>query len=122
MSHKPSVVVVDDDDDLREVLAELLEAEGYDVHTAPDGGEALNLLVDLEEPPALVLLDWRMPEMSGRELLGALRSERTWSRTLVAIVSGAKPEGISGAEYLPKPLNPEDVLALARRAVEQRAR
>lgn len=61
----PSVLVVDDDEDLLEVLREVIEDEGYRVRTAQDGQAALDLLRS-EKPPCLILLDLKMPGMDGQ--------------------------------------------------------
>jgi DNA-binding response OmpR family regulator len=61
------VEVVDDDDDIRDALRELLEDEGYDVCTAADGLEALAKMT--ARPPCVVLLDLMMPRMNGWQVL-----------------------------------------------------
>jgi CheY-like chemotaxis protein len=58
------VMIVEDDEDLREVMATLLESEGYAVVAAHDGADALTLLADGTRP-FLILLDWMMPNMDG---------------------------------------------------------
>lgn len=60
----PYILVVDDDDDIRETLSEALELAGYAVKTAPHGGEALSLLAEGEKP-CLIVLDLMMPVMDG---------------------------------------------------------
>lgn len=67
------VLVVDDDPDVRSVLAMLLGVHGYDVVEAEGGAEALAHL-DGRGIPSLILLDLRMPGMSGEELIEALRA------------------------------------------------
>ena len=71
----PSLLVVDDDDDIRESFAEALTDEGYDVITATDGRNALDVLAQ-ERQPHVILLDLMMPRMDGstfraRQLLDA---------------------------------------------------
>ena len=63
MNASGSVLVVDDDTDVRTLVAELLTRAGYTVSEAPNGREALKLLFD--ERPDLVLLDISMPELDG---------------------------------------------------------
>ena len=67
----PSVLIVDDDPAIRELVAEILFDEGYDVSVAGDGLEALQLVQ--EQHPALVLTDIVMPRLSGPELHERLR-------------------------------------------------
>src|SRR5947209_7901170 len=65
------VFVVDDDTGIREVIASVLEDEGFTVSTASDGEEALDQIA--VEQPALVLLDLQMPGMNGWDVLASLR-------------------------------------------------
>jgi CheY-like chemotaxis protein len=68
------LLVAEDNDDLRKVLAEALRERGYDVHTAADGAEVVQMLDVANEMPAVVLLDLVMPRVSGREVLRAMRT------------------------------------------------
>jgi len=70
--HAAHVLVVDDDMDIRQTIADILESEGYSVATAADGKAALARIT--ERPPALILLDLQMPVMTGWELLGHRRT------------------------------------------------
>jgi len=83
------VLVVDDDREYREVLAQVLRDMGWAVSTAGDGEAALALL-EGHEPPDLILLDMVMPNMDGVEFLGRLRNhaERELSRTPVVVMTG----------------------------------
>ena len=85
---QPSLLVVDDDD-TRETLAELLRDEGYAVSTARDGAQALELLE--AERPDLVLLDIVMPRTTGIELLSRLR-QRYSPAELPVIMMSAKDQ------------------------------
>jgi CheY-like chemotaxis protein len=116
--HQPSLLVVDDDD-TRESLAELLRDEGYAVSTARDGSQALELLQ--AERPDLVLLDIVMPRTTGIELLSRLRLR--WSPAeLPVIMMSAKDQSTDvvaalseGAnDYVTKPLDLPVVLARIR--------
>jgi DNA-binding response OmpR family regulator len=62
-----NVLVIDDDDDLRETLAELLSTSGHAVSVAANGEVALRWLASTTELPDLILLDWMMPRMNGLE-------------------------------------------------------
>src|SRR5687767_7062860 len=68
MSEKPKkkILLIDDEDDFREILKARLIFEGFDVIDAPDGAKGLNLI--LNERPDLVLLDLMMPEMTGYQV------------------------------------------------------
>jgi CheY-like chemotaxis protein len=61
------VLVVDDDFDIRDSLADVLRDEGYGVEVAADGEEALAQLRRMSPPPGLILLDWMMPRCDGEQ-------------------------------------------------------
>lgn len=61
----PRILVVDDEDDIRDSIAELLEAEGYEVVTARDGAEAIACLAGAAHGVSLILLDLMMPNVDG---------------------------------------------------------
>jgi CheY-like chemotaxis protein len=115
---RPSLLVVDDDD-TREALAELLRDEGYAVATAKDGAQALERLH--EHLPDLVLLDIVMPRTTGLELLGSVR-QRHSPAELPVIMMSAKGQSTDvvaalsqGAnDYVTKPLDLPIVLARVR--------
>lgn len=98
------VLVVDDEDDTRELYRELLEARGYQVATAADGVEALEVMRS-GESICLVLLDLLMPNMDGFEVLRHLSTDPRW-RDLVVWVSTSSPERVpAGVPCLPKPVD-----------------
>jgi DNA-binding response OmpR family regulator len=84
--HQRTVLIVEDDQTLRELLTELLDGAGYAVLEADDGSTALRLV--REHTPALVLLDHRLPDMSGLDVLESLRSCRDSRAIPVMLVSG----------------------------------
>jgi CheY-like chemotaxis protein len=84
--NRNTVLIVDDHREIREVMAELLEINGYRVSDAANGREALKLLEE-QEPPCLILLDLMMPVMNGWELLDQLRSREDLASLPVVIVS-----------------------------------
>jgi CheY-like chemotaxis protein len=115
-----SVLIVEDDADTREMLAELLKDEGYTVHTAQNGAVALDLLSRIDLPD-VVLVDMMMPVMTGAQFLGALRNDAQLSCIQIILTSGWVPEPtqrIAAAdriEVVPKPVNVHHLLdAIAR--------
>lgn len=68
----PEVLIVEDDSDIRDAVASLLERKGFRVRTAEHGAEALDQLEG--PPPDVILLDLRMPVMDGAELVRRLRA------------------------------------------------
>jgi CheY-like chemotaxis protein len=111
------ILVVDDNDALRENLAEALELEGYPVAVAASGDAALARLA--EEPlPRLVLLDLRMPGMGGDELLSRIRSDPRLGAVRVVVTTGDSGSGnrVAAADgLLMKPFGVADLLAALRR-------
>ena len=85
------ILVVDDDEDVRLTLVELLKAEGHDVLTASDGFEALAVM--REALPHLIISDLKMPNMSGFELLGVVR-KRFPSIAVIAISAEFTPVSV----------------------------
>jgi CheY-like chemotaxis protein len=110
------VLLVEDDDDLREVLAECLRFEGYEVEEAADGADALARL-QVGARPALVLLDLVMPRMDGRQLLAAMRVDADLADIPVVLATGTPPQdlGQEVQQILPKPIGIDDLLACVRR-------
>lgn len=111
----PSVLVVDDNDALRENLAECLEAEGYAVVAAEDGAGALALL-DRGPLPSVVLLDLMMPGMDGRALVAAIRAEPRYRDIRLVLTTGytgaQARAGIAADAVLAKPFGVRELLAV----------
>jgi cyclic di-GMP phosphodiesterase len=82
----PRIIVLDDDDGVRAVWVDALQAAGYTVNGFGLGGEVLARLPDLA--PDLILLDMMMPGMDGYEFLARLRANPASSRVPLLIVSG----------------------------------
>jgi CheY-like chemotaxis protein len=121
-----TVLVADDDDDMRSLVRETLHADGCTTMEARDGGELLEMLRDgLDEPslrPDVLVTDVKMPRLSGLGVLDAIRRAR-WDLPVVvmtvvsdeSIHSVAKRLGAVGV--LRKPFEPEDLVAAVRNAV-----
>ncbi len=103
---------MDDDDSIREVLAEVLREEGYDVSCAGNGEQALTELREHGNPD-LMLLDLMMPVMSGWELLELLQSSADLSQIPVVVVSAMNAPGV--CEHLAKPIDLDRLLATVGR-------
>ncbi len=114
------VLIVDDDPDIRDAVGECLRYEGYDVHSAADGRDALERL-EYGLRPAVILLDLMMPVLNGFDVLEALKSRPEWKSIPVVIVSanrGYEAEDLSGAvSILRKPVNVDRLLAAVEQAV-----
>jgi len=112
MTDQIQVLVVDDDDDVREILSLVLEAEGFRVRTAWNGREALNELAGFEN--GVVLLDLRMPIMSGWEVIEVLREEDRLRRIPIAICTSSPRDAPRGFPILPKPVDFDQMLGMIR--------
>jgi DNA-binding response OmpR family regulator len=111
-----TILVIDDQPDLLSNLGLTLESEGYQVLTANDGIEALNLLQT--NSVDLILADIAMPRMNGYQLYEHVREHPEWlaipflfltARTLDSDIRYGKELGVD--DYLTKPIQPEDLLA-----------
>jgi CheY-like chemotaxis protein len=111
-----SILVVDDDDDVRKMLCFVLAAEGYAAVEAHDGVEALEMM-DTDGPPALAVVDLMMPRMDGEELIRKMRQNPALALTPVAVVSGrASPStGLAVNAHLVKPVEIGELLAVVHR-------
>jgi len=113
------VLVVDDDEDIREALQIALFAAGLAAETAGDGDEALARL-RCEPRPSLVILDLMMPRRSGADLLEALRADPELAAVPVVVLSGDHTAGASAmaagaTAFLVKPVDLVDLLATMAR-------
>ena len=113
MNAPGSVLVVDDDADVRALVSELLTRAGYEVSEAPNGREALKSLFD--ERPDLVLLDISMPELDGWATLDRIR-ELSDVPVVMLSALGAELEKVralrAGADdYVTKPFGRQELLA-----------
>lgn len=109
-----TILLVDDDQDLSQLLSEYLEVEGYTCHAANDGVTGLRLAT--EQHFDLIILDIMLPQMTGIEVLKQLRQVNQSTPVLMLTAKGDDVDRILGLElgaddYLPKPCNPRELLA-----------
>lgn len=114
----PHLLIVDDDEDIREAMDLALGAEGYRVTTAGDGAEAWKLLEDGARPD-LILLDLMMPHWDGEQLLAAI-ANTSYGSIPVVVMSGhdtaaKRARALGAAEILPKPVDLDRLLATVAR-------
>jgi CheY-like chemotaxis protein len=111
---RPYVLIVEDDEDVLDTIKTLLEVEGYETRCARNGREALEVLRG-DAPPCLILLDLRMPEMNGRELLAVLGQDATLVNIPVVITTAEHdPAGVEGRRLLGKPIMVDALLDVVR--------
>lgn len=114
-SDAPTVLVIDDDVILAELLAAIVEGAGFQAVLAADGAEGLRLA--RSAGPALVLCDMSMPGVSGAEVIRSLRNDPSTSHLRLVLMSGhAAPDlrAIGADKFLAKPFFPEEVVSLLR--------
>ena len=117
-----TVLVVDDEFGVAEVLQSILEDEGYRVGTAINGKQALARLTELT--PDLIMLDYMMPIMDGTQTLAAIRANTTFSKIPIIMMSSLEEASVreTATEYnafLRKPFRAMAVLKLVGQLLEQ---
>ena len=108
------ILIVDDNQGVRESIACLLELEGYLVSTAVDGYDALEKLKE-DILPCWILLDMTMPRMGGEKCLKKIRSHSEWKDIPVTLFSATKQCHVDSmphnVDYLQKPFEVDSLLA-----------
>lgn len=112
--HTETIYVTDDDPGIRDLLAEYLGTQGYQVQTA-NCAEALDELL-VQKLPDLLVLDWMMPGEDGLSIARRLRAQPGFPPIIMLSAKGEDIDRIIGLEvgaddYLPKPFNPRELLA-----------
>jgi CheY-like chemotaxis protein len=103
------ILIVDDDADVQEALAELLATEGYTVEVAANGAEAIEVL-EREPMPCAVIVDLMMPGIVGQELLEYLRHHERLASVPVAILSASPQLAPEGYRVFTKPISVRGLL------------
>jgi CheY-like chemotaxis protein len=107
---KKPILLVEDDEAIRQALRDVLTTEGYLVYCAANGRVALNLLPVIPRP-CVILVDLMMPVMSGRELLAELREDDGFAAIPVTVISAARDlSGLGDLPVLTKPIAYEQLL------------
>ena len=114
-SRKPNILVVDDEQSVRELIALFLETSGFTVFQAPGGHEALKFVTSPDSLVDILVTDIIMPKMNGKELANRVCSVKPHIKVL--FVSAYSAEILSsqnlcptGADYIRKPFNKEALL------------
>ena len=109
-----SVLVVDDEPTIAEIVARYLERAGYDTSTAANGEEAVRLA--FESRPDLVVLDLMLPRLDGFEVLQRLHSEGDRTPVILLTAKGEHDDKLAGLrrgadDYIVKPFSPSELVA-----------
>jgi CheY-like chemotaxis protein len=117
------VLIVDDEALIRWSLAEMLSDQGYAVYEAGDGRDALAILRNPPNPVEVIMLDYRLPDLNGLQLLAAIRDVSPHSR-VVMMTSYGTPDiaadalSLGAVGFVDKPIEMADVAGLVRSARE----
>lgn len=121
---KDVILVVDDEEDIRELVTYNLSKAGYSVMTAGTGEDALRLVA--ENKPMLLVLDIMLPGIDGLEVCRRLKSDATLSKTPIVMISalGEEKDVVAGLElgaddYVAKPFSPSVLLARVKSVIRR---
>lgn len=117
------ILAVDDERQIVRLIQVNLERAGYEVVTAGDGLQALEIVAN--DPPDLIVLDWMMPQLNGMETLKRLKANPATERIPVIMLTAKSQDAdvfkgwSSGVDsYLTKPFNPMELLSFVKRIFE----
>lgn len=121
---KQRILIIEDQEDCRDVLAALLTGAGYDVQTANDGVQGLEMA--RADPPAAVVLDLMMPRMHGFEVIQHLRANLATRQVPLIVVSAKvyasdqrKARDMGATAFLAKPVEPKQLFEALREHIGQ---
>lgn len=118
-----TILIVDDDQDLHVLIADILQDEGYDAVTANTGGQALRIVN--KKSPHIVLLDMQLPDMSGMNVLEEIKKIDDAVITIMLTAYGDVKDAVDamklGAyDYLTKPFDNEELVLVIKKALQTR--
>jgi DNA-binding response OmpR family regulator len=123
---RPKVMLVEDEDSVRELLRLTLELGSVEIMEASDGETALEM--SRTHPPDVVFLDWILPDQSGLDVCRAIRAEPSTQETTIVMVTARTGEeerraGLAAGadDYISKPFSPEGLLEKLREALGSKA-
>lgn len=123
-----SVLVVEDDEHIAQVLKFILERQDYAVTIVADGRAAKTLIENTATPPELILLDVMLPYIDGFELIRIVRAQESWKSTPIVMLSAKTMEkdivralDAGANDYIVKPFQADELLARVRRYIREPA-
>jgi len=122
MGDKITILLIDDDFNLRKTLSDILRARGYETHAAGNGTEGLALLK--RNTIHLALVDLRLPDISGLEVLEKIKADQPSIETIILTGNATLDSAIEATNrgafsYLQKPYDIDQLLLHIRRAIEK---
>ncbi|MFN2291678.1 MAG: response regulator [Anaerolineae bacterium] len=119
---RETILVVDDNKEIVSALSDVLQSRGYKVLYAYNGRQGLRMA--LEEKPDLILLDWNLPQLSGFQVLRALRERGNKAPVVLMTIYGSESVAVQAfrlgiRDYIPKPFRVPDTLAAIERALAE---
>ncbi|MGC9334189.1 MAG: response regulator [Anaerolineae bacterium] len=119
---RETILVVDDNKEIVSALSDVLQSRGYAVLCAYNGRQGLRMA--LEEKPDLILLDWNLPQLSGFQVLRALRERGNEAPVVLMTIYGSESVAVQAfrlgiRDYIPKPFRVPDTLAAIERALAE---
>jgi len=115
MNNEDKILIVEDEEDSRFIYERLLTKNGYDIKTAENGDEALQIIDEYK--PKIILADWTMPKLNGIELCNIIKNKEEYKLIYFILLTARtslrdRVEGLdTGADdYLVKPFNFEELL------------
>jgi len=125
-SNPISVLIVEDDDHIGQILKFIMERQGYQTRLATDGQAAKDAIENCSVPPDLILLDVMLPYINGYKLVELIRARAEFEKTpIVMLTAKAMEQDIvqaldAGAnDYVVKPFQPNELLARVRRFLKE---
>lgn len=116
MTPRKEIIVVDDENDVRQMLRRALERESFTVREASNGRDALQMI--REQPPSLILLDMGLPDIYGLDVCSAVKGDAKISHIPIVVLTGETQAGLNvtclelGADdFLTKPCNMKELVA-----------
>ncbi len=126
---KRTIVVVDDEPFIRQIIAKKLLGAGYDVHVARDGLEGIELVRTVK--PNLVVTDYKMPKATGMDLCNACREDSATREMPIILLTGSisaaesdlqtEVEALGNIVYMSKPFSPRELLKKVGELAEHNA-
>ncbi len=122
MPGKSRILVVDDEDNLRTILSQELQGEGYDVETAPDGRSAMDTIN--ATPFDLVLLDIKMPNVDGFEVLKYIKQNHKTLKVIMLtgfadLKNAIESKKLGAEDFVSKPYDLVDLLTTIERVLSE---